>query len=375
MVKLHQSAIRVPHRELRREQLMATQTYDTIVIGAGQAGLAAGYFLSRTGRRFVLLESAAEIGESWRRRWDSLRLFTPNRYNALPGMAFPGERYALPNKDEVAAYLQAYAAHFNLPIRTATRVSSVERDGDRFTVRTADDDLACSSVVITTGAYQKPYIPEFASRLSKSILQIHSSAYRNPARLPDGDVLVVGAGNSGMQIALELASSRQVWLSGRNTGTIPRRLLGRDVYDWLWPTLMRPSVESWIGRRLTRGRMFTGDPVIGVNAREIERSTLKRTKRAVDELNGRVLLEDGQMLPEISAIVWCTGFRPDFSWIRMPVFGADGYPQHRHGLVPAAAGLAFLGLRYQYRFNSALLGGVGADAKFVVSALQKRGTA
>jgi putative flavoprotein involved in K+ transport len=144
------------------------------------------------------------------------------------------------------------------------------------------------------------------------------------------------------------------------------------VYDWLWPTLMRPSVESWIGRRLTRGRMFTGDPVIGVTAGEIERATLTRTSRTVGERDGRVLLQNGEVLPEIAAIIWCTGFRPDFSWIRLPVFGADGYPVHRHGLVAGAPGLAFLGLRYQYRFNSALLGGVGADAKIVVSALQTR---
>src|SRR3982074_737157 len=168
---------------------MATRTYDSVVIGAGQAGLAAGFFLSRTSSRFVLLESASDVGESWRRRWDSLRLFTPNRYNGLPGMAFPGDRYALPGKDEVAAYLQAYATRFNLRIGTATRVSTVERDGERFVVRTSAEDLVCSSVVVTTGAYQRPYIPEFASRISPAIVQLHSSAYRNPSQLPEGDVL------------------------------------------------------------------------------------------------------------------------------------------------------------------------------------------
>ncbi|MGZ8849065.1 MAG: flavin-containing monooxygenase [Thermoanaerobaculia bacterium] len=345
--------------------------YDAIVIGAGQAGLAAGYFLSRAGASFMMLEGAAEIGDSWRRRWDSLRLFTPARYNGLPGMAFPGHRYALPGKDDVASYLQAYATRFSLPIQTASRVTALERDGERFIVRTADADLVCSSVVVTTGAYQRPFIPEFASQLSKAIVQLHSSEYRNPSQLPDGGVLVVGAGNSGTQIALELAASRRVWLSGRNTGTIPRRLLGRDIYDWLWPTLMRPSVKSWIGRRLTGGQMFAGDPVIGLAKGEMERSTVTRTARTAGERDGHPVLEDGTALPEIAAVIWCTGFRPNFSWINLPVFGADGYPTHRRGLIDAVPGLGFLGLRYQHRFNSSLLGGVGADAEFVVSSLMK----
>src|SRR5450755_2832692 len=193
------------------------QGYDTIVIGAGQAGLAAGYFLAKTGRRFLVLEQNERVGDSWRRRWDSLRLFTPNRYNSLPGMAFPGDRYALPGKDEVATYLQSYAERFRLPIRTATGVTSLEHDGARFSVRAGDETLVSSSIVITTGAYQRPYIPNFARQLSKPITQIHSSEYRNPSQVPDGDVLVVGAGNSGTQIALELASSRRVFLSGRDT--------------------------------------------------------------------------------------------------------------------------------------------------------------
>jgi putative flavoprotein involved in K+ transport len=223
--------------------------YDTIVIGGGQAGLAAGHFLSRAGARFLLLDGSSEIGDSWRRRWDSLRLFTPNRYNWLPGLPFPGNPAALPSKDDVAAYLQTYAARFDLPIQLRTSVFALERHASAFVVRTTKDELAASSVIIATGAYGRAYVPEFAAELTSSLAQLHSSEYRNADQLPDGNVLVVGAGNSGAQIALELSASRRVWLAGPSTGTIPRRLLGRDVYDWLWPTLMWPSVESWMGRR------------------------------------------------------------------------------------------------------------------------------
>ncbi|MBM3818040.1 MAG: hypothetical protein FJW14_03325 [Acidimicrobiia bacterium] len=346
--------------------------YDTIIVGAGQAGLAAGYFLSRVRSRFLLLDNSSEIGDSWRRRWDSLRLFTPNRYNALPGMPFPGNPAALPTKDDVAAYLQSYAARFDLPVRLSASVSAVEHHRGAFIVRTADDELAASSVIIATGAYGRPSVPLFASELAPRIVGLHSSNYRNPRQLPDGDVLVVGAGNSGAQIALELSASRRVWLSGPSTGAIPRRVLGRDVYDWLWPTLMRPSVDSWIGRRLTAGRLFAGDPLVGMTMRDLERPALTRVGRMTGVRVGRPVVEGREDPLDVAAVIWCTGFRPDFGWIQAPVVRPDGYPLHLRGVVSSAPGLAFVGLRYQSRLNSSLLGGVGEDAAFVVSALQDR---
>jgi putative flavoprotein involved in K+ transport len=308
--------------------------YDTLVIGAGQAGLASAYYLQRAGSRFLVLDGAAHIGESWRRRWDSLRLFTPVRYTSLPGLPFPGAPYALPVRDDVAKYLAAYVAHFALPVRLNTSVSSLARDMDQFVVATDSGTFTARSVIVATGAYHRAYIPAFASALSPSLAQRHSSEYRSPAGLPSGPVLVVGAGNSGAQIALELAESdRPTWLSGRDTGSIPRRVLGRDVYDWLWWTVMRPSIDSWLGRRLMGGGLFTGDPLVGFSRRALRVPKLTTVGRTAGVSNGHPQLDDGRVLEDVRTVVWCTGFRPDFSWIRLPVFRADGYPDHRRGIV------------------------------------------
>jgi len=345
--------------------------YDTIVVGAGQAGLAAGYYLRKAGLRFLLVDAAREIGASWERRWDTLRLFTPARYNGLPGLPFPGERYALPGKDAVAAYLKEYAHHFDLPVRLGVAVRSLRRDAGRFVLTTSDGAaISAASVIVATGANQRPYIPAFAASLAPHIVQVHSDDYRRPAQLPAGPVLVVGAGNSGAQIALELADAgRQAILSGRDTGSMPRRLLGRDIYDWLWPTIMRPSVDTPLGRRLMQGRLFRGDPLIGIPAQSFERPGLSRTGRTLSVKDGFPVMDDGQVLRDVAAVVWCTGFRPDFSWIELPVLGLDGYPLHRRGIAHGVPGLAFVGMRYQHRMGSALLGGVGEDAAFVAEAI------
>lgn len=343
--------------------------YDTLVIGAGQAGLAAGYYLRRAGVRFVLLDGAGEIGAVWKERWDSLQLFTPARYNGLPGMRFPGERYSLPGKDEVAEYLRAYAKRFDLPVRLRSRAQSLRHEAGAYTVSIAGgESLEARSVIVTTGANQQPYVPVFAAELRTDIVQIHSSGYRRPSQVPAGHVLVVGAGNSGTQIALELAAAgRHVVLSGPDTGSLPRRFLGRDIYDWLWPTLMRPPVESTLGRRLMQGRLFAGDPLVGMSAKSLRHPNLRRGGRTIGVHDGLPLLEGGDVDSNVVAVIWCTGFRPDFGWIELPAFGLDGYPLHRRGLVQSMPGLAFVGMRYQYRFGSALLGGVGEDAQHVVS--------
>jgi putative flavoprotein involved in K+ transport len=346
---------------------MTPPEYETIVIGAGQAGLAAGYFLGRAGLRFTLVDAGENLGDSWRNRWDALRLFTPARYNALPGLKFPGRRHALPGKDDVADYLALYARKFRLPIKHGTAVSALHRDGARFVISTSHGgSLTSAAVIVATGANQRPHIPAFAAEIAGHVVQMHSSAYRRPDQLPQGKVLVVGAGNSGVQIALELAAAgREVVLSGRDTGSIPRRFLGRDIYDWLWPTLMRPPVVSPIGRRLMQGRLFSGDPLIGMPARTIDRAGLSRAGRTVAGEDGLPLLEGGSVVRDVAAIVWCTGFRPDYGWIELPALGLDGYPAHRRGMAVDVPGLGFLGMRFQHRLGSALLGGVGEDAAYV----------
>jgi putative flavoprotein involved in K+ transport len=348
--------------------------YDTIIIGAGQAGLAAGYYLGRTGSRFLILDAGEAIGESWRRRWDSLRLFTPARYNALPGMPFPGDPYALPGKDDVAAYLQEYAHRFELPVRFRSPVAELSGEDGHFVVRTRADaeSLTASSVIVATGSNQRPHIPPFARELGPHVVQLHSSAYRRPDQLPDGPVLVAGAGNSGAQIALELAASnRRVYLSGPDPGSMPRTLLGRDLYDWLWPTLMRPRIDTWLGDRLLARRFAAADPVIGIGARDLTVPNLTRVPRTAGTRNALPLLADGRPLPDVATVIWCTGYRPDFSWIRFPIFDDRGYPRHHRGVVDTPRGLAFLGLRYQSRMGSALLGGVGEDAEWVVEEVSR----
>jgi putative flavoprotein involved in K+ transport len=253
-------------------------------------------------------------------------------------------------------------------VRLRTRVASLRSGDHGYLLTTAGgESLRAASVVVATGANQQPYVPAFARDLPSHIVQLHSSEYRRPSQLPQGGVLVVGAGNSGAQIALELAEAgRKVVLSGPDTGSLPRRLLGRDIYDWLWPTLMRPSVESRLGRRLMQGRLFAGDPLVGMSAESLVRRGVERAGRAVAARDGAIVLDDGRTLSGIAAVVWCTGFRPDFSWIELPVLGLDGYPRHRRGIALDAPGLAFLGMRYQFRVGSALLGGVGEDAGYVV---------
>lgn len=347
------------------------EDFDVVVIGAGQAGLAAGYYLSRSGLRFSMIDASASIGDSWRDRWDNLRLFTPARYNGLPGLPIRGPRYALPCKDEVAEYLDQYARKFRLPIHSSTSVTGLHRQHDRFVTVTSKGSMHAFAVIVATGANQRPYIPSFATQLDSSIVQLHSSRYRRPDQLPKGKCLVVGAGNSGAQIALDLAESRrEVVLSGRETGWIPRRLLGRDIYDWLWPTLMRVSIESRLGRRLMKGRRFSGDPLVGIPSSAFESHGVRRVGRVISVAHGMPGLQEG-VLRDVAVVVWCTGFRPDYSWIELPIFGLDGHPRHRRGLAVDVPGLGFLGMRFQHRMTSALLGGVGEDAKYLVGAIER----
>lgn len=344
------------------------KTHDTIVIGAGQAGLAAGYHLRQAGLRFTMLD-AGKVGDTWTNRWDSLRLFTPVRYNHLPGMRFPGEPYDLPNKEQVAAYFRDYVAAFALPVREHSRVAALRRQSDEFVVTLqGGETLTARSVIIATGANQKPSIPGLASRLDPGIVQLHSSDYRRPSQLPPGRVLVVGAGNSGAQIAIELAASgRDTLLAGRDTGAVPRRLLGRDIFDWIWHTRLRTSTDSARGRKRLQARRFGGDPLVGTTSRAFAAAGVIRTGRVVATRKGMPLLEDDSTIGGISTIIWCTGFRPDYSWIELPVFALDGYPRHERGVAIDVPGLAFVGMRYQYRARSALIGGVAEDAAHVIA--------
>ena len=344
-------------------------SYETIVIGAAQAGLSAGRELGLRGKRFLLLDADRRVGDGWRRRWDSLRLFTPARYSGLPGLPFPAPRYHLPCKDEVADYLEQYAAHFELPVRLDTWVRSVRRDGGGFVIETPREAYEAANVIVATGPFQRPRVPAFTGELAPDIVQLHSSGYRNPAALPAGDVLVVGAGNSGAQIALELAQTRRVILAGRDTGSLPRQLLGRDIYDWIWPTILRASTDSLIGRRLA-SRMVGGDPLVGITHGDIVAAGVTRAGRVIGVREGQPLLEDGTAAA-VSTVVWATGFGPDLSWLELPALDPSGRPLHRRGVSPVP-GLYFLGQRLQAHLASSLIGGVGRDASEIVAHIARR---
>lgn len=338
-----------------------TERYDTIVIGGGQAGLAVGYHLSKRDVDFVILDSASRIGDSWRRRWDSLRLFTPAAFSGLPGMPFPAPRMHLPDKDEVADYLERYAERFDLPVRKDTHVASLSRRRGRYFIQAGSVQYEAQNVIVATGPFHKPRIPALSAELSADIRQLHSSDYRNQFDLPLGPVLVVGAGNSGAQIALELARFRPVTLAGSSTGYLPRKLAGRDIYSWIWPLLTRLTIDTRLGRRLRR--RLSHDPLIGINAKQFANAGVKRSGR-VTEVRGGLPVVDGEVM-NVKSVIWCTGFSPDFSWIELPLIADRGAPQTSRGVVPEYPGLYFVGLRFLHSLTSALVGGVGADAEYI----------
>ena len=349
------------------------ERFDTLVIGGGQAGLAVGHHLAARDIDFLILSDEARIGDNWRKRWDSLRLFTPARYSGLPGMPFPAPPDHLADKDEVGDYLERYAERFDLPVRLDSRVRSLTHDGERFLVRIEGSDtlLEAENVVVATGAARTPRIPTFAARLAPSVYQLHSSEYRNPFDIPEGPVLVVGAGNSGAQIALELARYRKVWLAGRDTGHLPRRLLGRDLFDWFWPIMGRATADTMLGKRMRAGS--GGDALIGIPERVLRRAGVTRVGR-VEEVRGGMPLCGATAL-QPSVVIWCTGFTPDHSWMTLPVFDEEGRPRHHRGVASDLPGLFFVGLRFQHRMRSSLIGGVGEDAAFVAEQVVRRSEA
>ena len=355
-----------------------TDHIDTVVIGAGQAGLAVGYHLARRGRPFVILESADRVGSSWRNRWEGLRLFTQAKYDSLPGMRFPGPRHALPTKDEVADYLERYASTFDLPIRTGIRVDTVAFDPVRaaWLVSSGDRRWRASTVVLATGAYRAPRIPDFAAELRPEITQLHASGYRDPSQLQDGLVLVVGASNSGAEIAMSAVSSHPVILSGRDTGTMPFRPEGRmarlfDPPFWFFLNHV-VRADTMVGRKARTSVVDRGGPLERIRPSDLAAAGVDRAVgRTVGVSDGWPVLDDGRVV-HAANVIWCTGFRPDFDWVEPTITGSDGWPVHRRGDVVGVEGLYVVGLPLQYSGASALLGGVGRDAGFIAERIVAR---
>ena len=350
-----------------------TERINTVVVGGGQAGLAAGYHLSRRGVPCVILEANQRIGDSWRNRWDSLRLFTPARYDGLPGMPFPAHGRSFPTKDAMADYLEAYANRFALPVRTGVRVDRLWRNGQGLVVSAGDTQIVADHVVVAMADFQRHRVPAFAELLSADIRQLHSGAYRNPAQLKDGPVLLVGAGNSASEIAMELARSRPVLLAGTEIGHVPFRIETR-VASVLLLRLVRfvghrvLTLGTPVGRKLRPKMLHHGDPWIRVKPKDVLAAGVQRVGRVTAVRDGLPVTDDGRTVA-VANVIWCTGFHPGFSWIDLPVFDEQGDPMHERGVVSVEPGLYFLGLRFLSAMTSSTIMGAGRDARHVVEAI------
>ncbi|GAA0254030.1 flavin-containing monooxygenase [Haladaptatus pallidirubidus] len=356
-----------------------TDSYNTIVIGGGQAGLATGYFLQKEGRDFIILDAGKRIGDVWRNRWDSLRLFTPARYSGLPGMPFPAPPHIFPTKDEMGDYLEAYAEYFELPVHLDVRVDHLTKEGERFLVNAGNRHFVAENVVVAMATHQIPTTPDFADELDPDIVQLHSSDYRNPSQLQDGGVLVVGAGNSGAEISLEAAHEHTTWLSGRDVGRIPfhiESVVGRHlgvpfVLRFLFHRVL--TVDSPIGRKMRPKFISQGTILVRTKPADLAEAGIERVPRTVGVQDGLPTVGDDRVL-EAANVIWATGYRSDFSWIDLPIFEGDEpvEPNHYRGIVADEPGVYFVGLLFLYAASSEILCGVGRDAKHVVEHIASR---
>jgi putative flavoprotein involved in K+ transport len=352
---------------------MSTQDLETVVIGGGQAGLAVGHHLARRDRPFAILDGGARIGDAWRNRWDSLRLFTPACADGLPGWAFPAPRWSFPTRDEMADYLEAYAHRFALPVHSGVRVDRLAREDGRYVVIAGERRFTAGSVVVATGPHQRPYTPSFARALDPAIVQLHSAEYRNPSQLRAGGVLLVGAGNSGADIASELAPDRPTWLSGAHPGQVPWRIerrrvrpLNRAVFFSFRHVL---TIRTPPGRNV-RAKVMAhhSGPLIRVRDDDLEAAGVERVPRVAAVRDGSPLLADGRVL-DVANVIWCTGFRPGLDWIDLPILDDEGRPRHERGVACGQPGLCFAGQEFTYALASAMIQGAGRDAGYIVRRL------
>jgi putative flavoprotein involved in K+ transport len=360
---------------LVQNQANGTESIPTVIIGGGQAGLAMGYHLQRQGEKFVILDAQPRIGDTWRHRWDSLRLFSTPKYSSLPGWPMPLSAFA--THTEMGDYLENYARHFELPVRSGVRVTRLSRTESGFRTDTSEGALQADRVVIATGGYQLPVVPDFAIDLAPDIRQLHSDAYRNPEQL-EGTVLLVGGGNSGAEIALEaVSSSHKTWLSGRHPGEVPFRIESRRA-RFLIPIVMFVfrhilTIDTPIGRKARLASTHHGKPLVRTKARDLETAGVQRVGRIAGIRDGLPVTVDGDVL-DPQTVVWCTGYRPDYSWIDLPVTDDHGQLITERGVSPEA-GLYFIGTEFQYALASATIQGLDQDARYLLRAMAKQPSA
>jgi putative flavoprotein involved in K+ transport len=348
---------------------------ETLVIGGGQAGLVTGYQLSRRDLPYKIIDANEHVGDAWRNRWDSLRLFTPNRLNSLPGMPFPGYHWGFPSKNEMADYLESYARKFDLRVETGVRVERLTREGDRFVATSRDRRFEADNVVVAMSSWQRPRVPDYAPELDPRIVQLHVAEYKNPGQLQEGDVLVVGAGNSGGEVAIELVRTHKVLLSGAGNGAIPFRpesVAARVLMPFVGRVIFHRVLTTGtpIGRKARPKWISTGEPLIRVKPKDLAAVGVERVPRVTGVQSGLPQLEDGRSV-DVANVVWCTGFHPGFSWIDLPVLGPQE-PLHRRGIVESEPGLYFIGLKFLYSVSSEQIQGVGRDADYIAGKIAAR---
>lgn len=354
---------------------MSTTVLDTAVIGAGAAGLTVGYHLAQQGGSFALFDASARIGDSWRERYRSLRLFTPRPFLNLPGLPIDIGRFSYPTRDQLADYLERYARHFDLPVRLSSEVVALRRlDDGRFRLELGTgDDVIARHVIVTTGAHRVPVTPAFASQLDPSIRQLHSLDYQGPEQFADGPVLVVGAANSGTDIALEAAANgHAVTLAGRHPGHVPVDIdlpIGNLLAGFFISRLRNATVDNEKGRAMMKAKAGHGIMLVRNSLKDLDRAGIVQTGRIERIESGLPVTVDGTPI-DAATVVWCTGSRADFGWIDIDgVLDANGRLVAYRGVSTACAGLAFVGMEFQYSAASATLMGMGRDAEHVVATL------
>lgn len=358
-------------------KLVNPEKHKVIIIGAGQAGLSAGYFLKRNNIDFLILDANDRVGDSWRNRWDSLRLFTPAKFDSLAGMPFPSDPNYFPTKDEMGDYLEHYAKHFKMPVRNNVKVNGLSREGNNYCVFAGNQHFEAEHIVIAMSNYQVPKIPNFSKDINPDIIQIHSFDYRDSSQLKEGDVLVVGAGNSGSELALEAArNNHKVWLAGRDTGHIPFNIEGklaklimvRLVLRFLFHRILTTSTP--IGRKVRPKVTSQGGPLIRNKPKDFVIYGIKRIPKIVAVRDGLPVDEKKKVI-DVKNIIWCTGFYPAYSWIDLPIF-KDREPMQERGVVKNEPGIYFVGMHFLYSLSSAMIHGAERDAEYVVSTIASR---
>ncbi len=343
---------------------------EIIIVGAGQAGLSMGYWLKRKPRSFLLLEAGPRLGESWRQRYDSLVLFTPRRHSALPGLVFPGDPEGRPTKDEMADYLQTYADHVALPIQMDTQVVDMQKHEETFLLQTTQGTYQARTVIVATGPFHQPRIPLFASALSPQVEQLHSASYHNSSEVSPGPVLVVGAGDSGAHIAAELAHAHQVSLAASHPlYFVPLTLLGKSLF-WYLDHLRLLEVDN--STRLGKWLKAQSEPVLGLELKQALRERQVQIRPRATSAQGNVVqFADGSQA-QVRTVIWATGYRQDFSWIRISGLSDERGQPREQQRVSTTPGLFFLGFPWQPSRGSALVGWVGKDARRLAALLQTK---